>query len=412
MKTNQQKMHFDLDNAPQKNHIGKVKGIDSTNNSFVHEPLLRHIREEILGGQFKPGQPIGTEKSLAVEADISRNSVRRAVDQLVREGLVQRRPGRGKGVFVRAPHQVVQTVQIVVPNLLWHHCAQIAVGAQSVAASKGIRVQISDAHESPDLELAMLKALPASDTDGALVISLHDPRFTEALFSLKAADYPWVLVDQRIENLEVPSVEIDNYGGGYAVGRELAGMGHRRIAFLGALRVAAVARRLDGLRDAMLDAGVLFDRTLVGDVPAEGIFGSINASATYSLPLVQTLLSRPDRPTVLFDGSGDAIPYACRALRELGLRIPHDVSFVTFEDSPVCELMDPPVACVRQPWDTVGRAAMQMLLDRMDRRNGGVEFAEAQHQVVPFTWVPRASLAPPGQIVMRQSNQSSVISNQ
>lgn len=374
-----------------------MEGIDSRNNSFVYEPLLGHIREEILSGQFKPGQSIGTEKSLAAEADISRNSVRRAVDQLVREGLVQRRPGRSKGLFVREPHQAVRTVQIVVPNLLWHYCTQIAVGAQSVAASRGIRVQVSDAHASPELELAMLKALPASDTNGALVVSLHDPRYTEVLFSLKAGGYPWVLVDQRLESLEVPSVEIDNYGGGYAVGRELVGLGHRRIAFLGPLRLAAVARRLDGLRDAMLDAGVLFDRTLVANMDGEGLFESINALDGQTLPLVQMLLSRPDRPTVLFDGGGDAIPYVCRTLRELGLRLPQDISVVSFEDSPVCELMDPPVACVRHPWDIVGRAAMQMLLDQMHRRSAGVESARAKRQIIPFTWVPRASLAPPAQ---------------
>ena len=216
-------------------------------------------------------------------------------------------------------------------------------GAQVIGAERGLHTQVYDAHGQLDLDVEMLRRLPNGPTDGAIIISLHHRKFTEVLVELKATGYPFVLVDQRLHDVEVPTVEIDNYGGGYLVGQKLAELGHRRVGFLGPMNLQVIRDRMDGFRDATLDAGLLFDRSLIVDLGGEGVADWLNIRLRATQEAVTALLSRPDRPTAVFDGSGDIPPFIYRAVKQLGLRIPEDVSVVSFDDSAkFSQFLEPP----------------------------------------------------------------------
>jgi hypothetical protein len=102
-----------------------------------------------------------------------------------------------------------------------------------------------------------------------------------------------VLVDQGLHDLEVPTVEIRNYDGGFSVGQKLAELGHARVAFLGPMKLEAIADRLNGFRDAMLDAGVLFDRSLVVDMGGEGVTDWLNKRLEVAEDLILQSLALP-----------------------------------------------------------------------------------------------------------------------
>lgn len=67
---------------------------------YYHQ-LYEILHDRIIGGAFPPGQALPTEQELVETYDISRTTVRHALDQLVNEGLVYRQPGRG--TFVAHP---------------------------------------------------------------------------------------------------------------------------------------------------------------------------------------------------------------------------------------------------------------------------------------------------------------------
>lgn len=351
---------------------------------------MERLRQSIREGQMRPGEMIGTELTLARQEKLGRNSVRRAVETLVDEGLLERRPG--KGVYVRQPQRATRMIQVVVPSLAWPHNVQIAHGVQAAGRQRGVQVQIYDAHGKMELDIDVLRQLPHHGAEGAIIVSLHHPHFTEVLYQLHAANYPFVLADQRLQDIEtVPSVEIDNYGGAYAVGKELLRLGHRRIGFMGPLKILAVHKRLEGLRDAMLDAGLLFDRSLVMDMEGEGLIEWMDHLGERVDHCVKSLMNRPDRPTVLFEGAGDAVVETYRSLRGMGLSAGRDVSVVTFEDSAAVELVEVPVASVKHPWTEMGHQALEMLLERINAVKLG-STRPAEHRVLAGKWIPRASL--------------------
>src|SRR6478672_3773534 len=187
---------------------------------------INDIRQSILRGRLEPGAMVGTEFEFAQQWQLSRNTVRRGVDQLMQEGLLERRPG--KGLFVRPSHTSTRTVQLVVPDLTWSHMVKIARGVKAEGRERGVQVQVYDAHGEMDWDMEFIRQLTNGMTDGAIIASLHHRQFSEVLFELKARAYPFVLVDQRLHDLEVPSVEICNYDGGFFVGQKLASLGHHR----------------------------------------------------------------------------------------------------------------------------------------------------------------------------------------
>jgi LacI family transcriptional regulator len=350
----------------------------------LYKALANQFREQIVRGELTPGQWIGTELELARRQQVARMTIRRAVEILVREGLVVRQPG--KGLYVRERHTTTRTIHFISGNLVWEPSVQIYRGAQALAGRHGIEIQIYDAHGDVQRDLAILQNLPAATADGAIVMSLHSPAFTTALFELKAAGVPFVVFDQHLADTEITSVTADNYHGGYQVGQALVALGHQRIGFVGDLATTTVRDRLAGLRDAIADAGLPFDRSLAIDLMTEPL-------ADWSAAIdraTEALMTRPDRPTALFFSCDGVARPAYRTLARLGLRIPHDVSVVGFDDDPLSEWLTPALSTVRQPFFQMGQVAMELLEEQMHDLK-----RPAEHPVLPVTYIARESTAAP-----------------
>jgi GntR family transcriptional regulator, arabinose operon transcriptional repressor len=179
---------------------------------------IHQLRQSILSGRLKPGELIGTEFGFAEQWKLARSTVRRGIDALVQEGLLERQPGRGLFVCAKKERST-RVVQVVVPNLAWTTHVKIARGAQLAGNDHGVQTLVYDAHGQMKRDLEFLRKLPESHADGAIIVSMHDRRFTEVLFELKSKKFPFVLVGQQLHDLEVPTVVEDNYGGGYAIGQ-------------------------------------------------------------------------------------------------------------------------------------------------------------------------------------------------
>lgn len=353
---------------------------------------IKDIREAILHGRLRPGAMVGTEFEFAQKWHLSRNTVRRGIELLVNEGLLERRPG--KGLYVRASHTSTRTVQLVLPDLTWSYMGLIARGAKQAGVGRGVQVQVYDAHGEMDWDMEFIRQLPNGSTDGAIIASLHHRQFSEVLFELKSRAYPFVLVDQRLRDLEVPTVEIRNYDGGFFVGQQLAKLGHQRIAFLGPLNIYTVEQRLMGFRDALLDEKVIFDRSLIVDLGGEGLAEWLQNRLEYAEDAVCRLMELPSPPTAIFDGSGDLAPIIYRALHKLDISIPHRVSIVSFDDAATySQYLNPPVAQLKHAWCDIGSVAMDILVTEMTNTAHSKRNEPKEHRFVDFEWLPGGSLA-------------------
>jgi LacI family transcriptional regulator len=168
---------------------------------------------------------------------------------------------------------------------------------------------------------------------------------------------PLVAIGRSIRGLEHRCVRVENRAGGYKATRHLIDLGHTRIAHLTGLpwHADAIARR-QGYEAALADAGIPFDPALVVEGDFEEQSGYTGA---------QSLLASGVHFTAAFTGNDQMACGAGLALLRQGLRVPHDVSIVGFDDQPHAAYAWPALTTVRQPAVEMGMAAARALLEEL-----------------------------------------------
>lgn len=179
---------------------------------------------------------------------------------------------------------------------------------------------------------------------------------------LETRNIPFAVVDTAGEPPPgVPTVGSANWNGGLVATRHLIELGHRRIAVVsGPADILCSRARIDGFRSAHDAAGLEVDRSLIR-------YGNFFVEGGYEHGL--DLLRRPDRPTAIFAGSDYQALGVLRAARELGLRVPEDLSVVGYDDLPVTQWIGPALTTVRQPLMEMASTATRMVLDLAEGRS-------------------------------------------
>lgn len=226
-------------------------------------------------------------------------------------------------------------------------------GAEQVAHEEGLSLVLSQSAGRLAPGQTWLDGVLTRRPMGALlVLSKPDPAQRE---QLSARGIPFAVIDPA-GDLEagLPAVGSTHWQGGLAATRHLIELGHRRIgAIAGPLQVLCSRARLDGYRAALETAGLAFDPALVQS-------GDFHHEAGYRWG--RELLRLEDRPTAVFAGNDQQALGVYEAARELGLRIPEDLSVVGFDDLPAARWIGPPLTTVRQPFAEMAAAAARIVI--------------------------------------------------
>ncbi len=220
--------------------------------------------------------------------------------------------------------------------------------------------------------------------DGVLIISLS-PRDACEVESLRRAEVPVVLIDaDHPDVVATPRVVIDDVGGGRAATEHLLRLGHRRIGFVGDVSDNAFyfiwsRDRLLGYRQALAAAGVP-ERP---EYRAEGEPSREGARA-----LAEAMLRSHDRPTAIVAASDTQAVGVLEAARELGLRVPEQLSVIGYDDIELAQVVG--LTTMRQPLEHSGRRGTELLLGAM---HGGTQ--AAPREVLLSELVVRATTAAP-----------------
>ncbi|MGN5382264.1 LacI family DNA-binding transcriptional regulator [Streptomyces lasalocidi] len=171
---------------------------------------------------------------------------------------------------------------------------------------------------------------------------------------LEARGIPFVVFDP-VDELpdDVPFVSATNWRGGQAATRHLLELGHRRIAMISGPDHPFCRARLSGYFSALAEAGL---------PTASDLVVKTQLTREHGYTAVVGLLSRSDRPTAVFTANDMQALGVYQAARELGLRIPHDLSVVGYDDVPAAAWVDPPLTTVHQPLAEMAIAATELAL--------------------------------------------------
>jgi len=216
--------------------------------------------------------------------------------------------------------------------------------------------------------------------DGVLLLYAEDD--PELIQALHEAHVPFVRVNSAYHTAGVNSVDIDDVDAGFKMTSYLIGLGHRRIA---CLRTADhfSTERLLGYKKAMENTGLEFDERLV----FTGAYGSEETGYVMAQNVIRDAALGV---TAIFAVTDALACDAVQGAKDLGLRVPDDISVVGINDTMDAARCNPPLTTLRQSVEDIGATALRLLLQVIDTPE-----ADARHIILSTEVVVRASAARP-----------------
>ncbi len=257
--------------------------------------------------------------------------------------------------LLRRSERKTATIGLVLDDISNPFSSALARSVEDVARKRGVLVFAGSCDEDPSRERELIANFQARRVDGLMLAPPGGAEHSYLLSEVRAGT-ALVFIDRPGQFLDADSVISDNEGGARQAVAHLAGVGHRRIAFLGdALAIHTAKARLDGYLAELTQRGLEIDDEIV----RSGIRSIAQAEAATS-----ELLRLRNPPTAIFAGQNLLAIGAVHALRAAGLE--HSVALVGFDDFLLADLLEPAVTVIAQDPAAIGRDAADLLFERLD----------------------------------------------
>lgn len=269
------------------------------------------------------------------------------------------------------------TLGLLIPAVSNPYFADISSVVIQEAKRSGYTVMVVDTMENEENEKAGVTTMLSRRVDGIVVVPCgQDPAYLENV----SRTTPVVLIDRYFEHTTLPYVCTDNYCGGMEGTRILLKNGHRHIVCIqGVPHSMPNKRRVQGYLDALAQEGLAQNAVVTGN----------GFSIQNGYIETRLALSRPEPPTAIFALSNTILLGAVKAIRESGLRIPDDISIISFDNNPYLDYLVPAITRIGQPQEEMGKMAIKLLLESIQKQSRSL----AQIQLAPDT-VSRDSIKP------------------
>jgi DNA-binding LacI/PurR family transcriptional regulator len=275
-------------------------------------------------------------------------------------------------------------IALAVPEIAAPYFAELADLIQQQAGARGVTLLVDQTGASRERELLVLKGYGSHVIDGLILspmaVTLED-------LEAQRLDIPTVLLGERIAEGGLIHVAIDNVAAAREATEHLAAGGRRRIAAVGdAQNIGPATRRMQGYQEALAAAGLDADPELRVHT------GPWGRAAGYAA--VHALLARGTEVDGMFCFNDVVAEGAIRALTEHGLRVPHDVAVVGWDDTEGAAYATPSLTSVSPDKQAIARSAVDRLLAAVSGEPGdGTEVTCGYRLVVRESSAPRL---PPG----------------
>jgi DNA-binding LacI/PurR family transcriptional regulator len=335
-----------------------------------HRQVYAALWRDILSGRLKRGDRLPSEAALVRSFGASRITVGRAVRDLQRDGLVERRAG--SGTYVKTPYAPrARSFGLLIPELgeteIFEPVCQGMMASPLAHTHALVWGSPSGPHGSTaDRAWQVCKQYIERRVAGVFFAPLElgadqddvNRRIGDAL---DQAGIPIVLLDRPITPYPhrgpYDLVGIDNRRAGHTVTEHVIRLGSSRVAFVGMPHAAAtVDAREAGYREALYGANLDVDRALIARVDPG------------SIPDVDAFM-KAARPDAIVSANDRTAGQLMQTLLRLGYAIPRDVRMVGIDDVDFASLLPVPLTTLRQPTREIGDAALGAMLQRVARKD-------------------------------------------
>lgn len=345
------------------------------------------LKEQIKKKSLKKGSKLLPERELAESFGVSYFTIRQALNELEKQGLIVRKHGNGNFVadFSNPGEKLIQFVFFN----LDYSIGQMIEGIEEAARPLGCNILVRDSQlDLVKEKQAVQKLIQIPESGLILYPGMKNTESNQALISyMNKMKYPYVLVDRFFEGLDSSYVVADDFKGGYEMTRHLLERGHRRIACLASANIecSAVKNRIEGHKAALKDAGISQDDDLIRNLHFTQNIQTMNFDEIGDI--IKYWLKMKSPPTAIFTTGDIMAVVAMKILFDMGKKVPEDISLTGFGGTDVAQFQLIPLTTVKLPVKEMGKEAFKLLCRKMSEEAGH------KQTVLPVELVIRSSTA-------------------
>ena len=286
-----------------------------------------------------------------------------------------------RGLKIRS----TSTVAVIVPDISNQFFAQVIKGVEEVARLRKYNVLLACTYYDVLEEKKSIEILRKQFVDGFVFISGYNS--FDHIKELNDDKVPVVVADRELEDAKVPSVLIDNFGAMREAVNYLHRLGHKKIGYISYTydNQTTVEKRFKGYCEGLKDNKLIFDPDIV--VISEAL--RLN-ELQGSREAVKKILNCKNIPSVIMNASDFIAVGVVRALKELKIKIPEEISVVGFDNILMSLYTDPLLTTIKQPKKQMGITAINLLLDIIKGKR-----VKEKNIVLPTELIVRQSVAKP-----------------
>jgi DNA-binding LacI/PurR family transcriptional regulator len=209
--------------------------------------------------------------------------------------------------------------------------------------------------------LEIPKMVKEKNVDGLILLGYMPEEFVSMVAD---RGLPVVAVDNRVKGNLISTIVTDDVNGAREATAYLLKTGHKRVGYLsGPSQRMSFKKREEGFRLAFKDAGMQVDERLV-------VF---NEPEEAGISWIKKIISYPEKPDAIFACNDITAILCINLLKENGIKVPDDMSVIGFDNIDLTEHFIPSVSTVDIDKEKMGMKAVELLLDRIQKRTGETE---------------------------------------
>ena len=341
--------------------------------TYNYMRVYQDIKDGILSGQYRHGDKLPTEAVLQDAYSVSRITVKKAMEMLGEDGLICRYPGKGtfvhlQGEPVPAPpqHSASQPVLGVVmsdfSSVFGSHFLQ---GVAEEANRQGCGLMVGLCYSSLNEESEVIERLLNNGVGGIIAMALHSENgINSGIVNCAMNSFPLVLADRYLEGIALPYVGSDHTDAAFKATQYLFSLGHKHIGLISsAPTTTAITERESGyMKSYAMTKYQVYPSYLMPDIRSSMPGQRTQENIRRDVDRMKTYFRENRDVTALLCIDYNIMKICETAAREVGLRIPEDLSLVCF-DAPDDGFAEYEYTHIRQPERQIGIQSVRMLLD-------------------------------------------------
>ena len=329
-----------------------------------HEIIEKYYISLIEENKVFSGEQLPSEHEIANLFNVSRHTVRQSLSYLVQEGWIYKERGRGSFYANKKTNEIKKNVAVLTTYISDYIFPKIISGIEEELRKKGYNLLLFNSNNDIENERICFENIINQDISGLIVEpaqSTINNLHHDSIKKLEKNNIKYIAINTNCDEENSAFIIVDDEQGGYKLTNYLLELGHKNIAAIFKADDLQGEKRRKGYVKALNEYNLSFNKNIVGEFITDN-------QEMYIDQFTKKILSLEERPTAIFCYNDKVALRVIDNCRKEGIKIPKDLSIVSFDDSSLAVSSDVKLTTIKHPKEDMGIRAAKCIIDMIEGR--------------------------------------------